>query len=177
LVTIYSYNKVGRQTGVIEPQTLVGANNNPLFTSSLVINKQVKYNAFGEIIQRGTSNNTSGVNTVWQEYFDYDQAGRVWRSNQGDGVDKVYYYNLAAQTTLEVKAAISGGVTRDLQTYQIHAGQYVCQLGGGGSVSCRNSLRQARSHGRAAPTSFTSAITGTTVTPTFCRASIGGAML
>ncbi|MFT3733511.1 MAG: LysM peptidoglycan-binding domain-containing protein [Rhodocyclaceae bacterium] len=56
---------------------------------------QTRYNAFGEIEARG-------INDGWQEYFDYDNAGRLWRTNSGDGVDKVYLYDLVGQKTADL---------------------------------------------------------------------------
>ncbi len=50
------------------------------------------YNAFGEVVARGTDGG-------WQEFFDYDQAGRLWRSNAGDGQSKIMLHDLQGNTT------------------------------------------------------------------------------
>jgi YD repeat-containing protein len=84
LVTIHQYDALGRELAVVEPQKLGGTN--------VVVTTAVQYNAFGEVIRKG-------VNGGQQEYFDYDTAGRVWRTNSGDGVNKVYLYNLNGQVT------------------------------------------------------------------------------
>jgi YD repeat-containing protein len=39
----------------------------------------IAYNAFGEVSKRG-------LNGLWQEQFDYDRAGQLWRTNSQDGV-------------------------------------------------------------------------------------------
>ncbi|MDQ8021661.1 MAG: LysM peptidoglycan-binding domain-containing protein [Moraxellaceae bacterium] len=70
----------------------------------LVVTKEARYNAFGEV-------EAKGINSGWQEYFDYDQAGRIWRTNSGDGIDKVFLYDLAGNATLEVRSQ-----QRDLKT-------------------------------------------------------------
>ncbi len=95
LVTLYEYDALGRQTSVKEPQRHEGA-------TSILVTKASQYNAFGEITYQGVTGaqGTSGQ----QEYFDYDRAGRLWRTNSGDGVNKVYLYNLAGQMTAELRS-------------------------------------------------------------------------
>ena len=51
------------------------------------------YNAFGDV----TIAYNSGAAVSDQEYFQYDQQGRVWRSNGGDGVTKILMYDLAGR--------------------------------------------------------------------------------
>lgn len=67
-----------------------------------------RYNGFGEVVLRGTNGDLA-------EYFDYDAAGRLWRTNSGDGVDKVYLYDAQGNRTSEIRSA---GIARgnvDLQ--------------------------------------------------------------
>ncbi len=101
LVTIRQYDKLGNETAVIEPQRLG--------TTNVVSTREAEYNAFAEITRKG-------VNGGWQEYFDYDQTGRVWRSNSGDGVSKVFLYDLAGKATAEIRSQ-----QRDLKTYVTNA--------------------------------------------------------
>src|SRR5262249_26371336 len=61
-----------------------------------IVQHQATYNTFGEMISRG-------INGGAQEYFDYDNAGRVWRTNTGDGVDKVSLYDLAGNSTADIR--------------------------------------------------------------------------
>lgn len=56
--------------------------------SDTLVTTQMQYNAFGELSGRGIKQQ-GGI----QEYFHYDQAGRIWRSNEKDGVDKIYFYD------------------------------------------------------------------------------------
>lgn len=63
-----------------------------------------QYNAFGEVVRQG-------VEGDWAEYFQYDNAGRLWRTNSGDGVDKVALYDLAGNLTADIRSA-----TVDLKT-------------------------------------------------------------
>ena len=86
--TFFEYDKLGQQTAT---RTLVDA--------TTEAKEQVHYNAFGEIVAKGLNDN-------WHEYYDYDDAGRVWRSNDKDGVDKVYLYNLLGRATSEIKSDI-----------------------------------------------------------------------
>lgn len=68
-----------------------------------VISTGLEYNGFGEITRKGTQGGR-------QEYFDYDNAGRLWRTNTGDGVDRIRLYDLQGNATAEIR---SSGVGRD----------------------------------------------------------------
>ncbi len=84
-------------------QTLVGTASNVVkFNRS-----DVKYNAFGEISSKGENGTT-------HEYFDYDKNGNLWRTNQGDGVDRIYLYNLTGQVTRVIESD-----TNDLRSYSL----------------------------------------------------------
>jgi YD repeat-containing protein len=88
--------------------------------------EQVAYDAFGDITAKG-------VNDGWQEQYKYDNAGRLWASNQG-GVNQVFLYNVNGQKTATIKsqtqdisgytsaaavAGISAGVVRTTATYDV----------------------------------------------------------
>ena len=106
LVTIYRYDRVGRQLEVLEPQRHTS-------NGTVNVHSTVKYNAFGEVTEKGIDDPAT-TQTERQEFFDYDQAGRVWRTNSGDGVVKVYLYNMAGQVTAELR---SQSVDLGLATY------------------------------------------------------------
>jgi YD repeat-containing protein len=55
------------------------------------------YDGFGDLIARGA--NTGGQIANAQEFADHDNAGRVWRTNFGDGVTKAYAYDLNGNAT------------------------------------------------------------------------------
>ena len=61
---------------------------------------ETRYNSFGEI--SGKRTNPATGSTEWAEFADYDQAGRTWRSNVGDGITKVYVYDKNGNTTLKL---------------------------------------------------------------------------
>lgn len=69
--------------------------------------QQNAYNGFGELVARSH-------NGKMFEYADYDASGQVWRTNAGDGVDKVIHHNIAGQVTAQIKsaAAAANGVTK-----------------------------------------------------------------
>lgn len=66
-----------------------------------------EFNAFGEMTRRGTQGG-------WQEYFEYDAAGRLWRTNSGDGVDRIQLYDLQGNLTSEIRSDGAGGLDQDL---------------------------------------------------------------
>src|SRR5262249_25967893 len=72
---------------------------------TLLSEQRASYNAFGEI----TAKSLDGQPT---EYFEYDSAGRLWRTNQKDGVDKVTLYDVQGRAGADIRS-----LTADLKTY------------------------------------------------------------
>ena len=105
-VTVYSYDQLGRQAVTTRIYQDFDSDGHPGFPVEKYA--YTDYNAFGEVVSRSDDDELS-------EHFAYDQAGRVIRSNGGDGVEKVYLYNLAGQATAEIRSA-----TRELpgMTYE-----------------------------------------------------------
>jgi YD repeat-containing protein len=56
------------------------------------------YNAFGELTGKR-------LNGKRYETSEYDNAGNLWRTNSGDGVDKVMFYNVGGQVTTQLRNA------------------------------------------------------------------------
>ena len=103
IVNIYIYDDAGRQIEVDTPST-----NLPGSVTGYVKVKST-YNAFGEVIDKSTSqydanNNVVSAGANGDVYYDYDNDGRLWRSNSGDGVNKVYLYNLQGKATAVIKS-------------------------------------------------------------------------
>jgi YD repeat-containing protein len=83
-ITTYRHDGHGRE---IE-QTDVGTG----------ISRQTRYNTYGEVIARGT-------NGGWQEFVEYDAAGRVVKSNSEDGVTRAYVYDAVGNATLKIESS------------------------------------------------------------------------
>lgn len=66
-----------------------------------IVSTAIEYNAFGEVVRKGTQGG-------WQEYFDYDNAGRLWRTNTGDGIDRIQLYDLQGNVTADIRSSGSG---------------------------------------------------------------------
>ena len=66
-----------------------------------------RYNTFGEIESQYSS---GGID----EYYEYDQAGRLIRTNSGDGIDRVFLHDLAGHKTAEIRSA-----TRQLRSMSV----------------------------------------------------------
>ncbi|NML48462.1 LysM peptidoglycan-binding domain-containing protein [Ramlibacter sp. G-1-2-2] len=62
---------------------------------------KMQYNAFGDLIRRG-------VGTTLDESFDYDKAGRLWRTNSGDGVVRVLLHDAQGHVTAEIRSSGDG---------------------------------------------------------------------
>ncbi|MDN6888161.1 LysM peptidoglycan-binding domain-containing protein, partial [Variovorax sp. CAN2819] len=76
------------------------AANMPVFNVANTIT--LGYNTFGELTSKRTgSGNAQGQA---QEYYDYDKAGRLWRTNAQGGVNKAWMYDLAGNATLQLES-------------------------------------------------------------------------
>lgn len=60
------------------------------------------YNAWGELASKRTG--SGDANGAAQEYYDYDKAGRLWRSNSQGGVSKAWLYDMAGNATLQLES-------------------------------------------------------------------------
>jgi YD repeat-containing protein len=64
---------------------------------------RIRYNSFGEISGRGLNADANG--TAYQETFDYDAGGRMWRSTSGDGTVRLYGHDKAGNANLVIASA------------------------------------------------------------------------
>ncbi|VWD13659.1 Rhs family protein [Burkholderia lata] len=80
---------------------------------------ELRYNAYGELIGRRTNGNwqNSGQSGEWQEYTDYDNAGRIVRTNFNDGISHLYMYDRNGNATLKVES-----MQTDLRGFAIKTG-------------------------------------------------------
>ncbi|WP_445286901.1 Ig-like domain repeat protein [Variovorax atrisoli] len=79
--------------------------------SGTVVDTTLNYNAFGELVSKGVVGQAGG------EYFDYDNAGRLWRTNAGDGVDKVALYDLQGHQTADIRSTGQGRADLNLRNF------------------------------------------------------------
>ncbi|WP_195763681.1 DUF4214 domain-containing protein [Duganella guangzhouensis] len=93
---INEYDQLGHLVNVTTP------GNVDLVNASTVseINQHYEYNAFGEATKLTT---TSG-SLVKVEYSDYDNAGRIWRTNRDDGIDKVTLFDAQGNATVQIRS-------------------------------------------------------------------------
>ena len=90
----FGYDKLGRLLSIEEPfPSLAGA--------FFPMKTQMAYNGFGEMTKKGVD----GAGDSWSEAFDYDNGGRVWRTNSGDGVWKVQLYDLQGNLSADIRSA------------------------------------------------------------------------
>ncbi|WP_093351647.1 LysM peptidoglycan-binding domain-containing protein [Variovorax sp. PDC80] len=72
------------------------AANAPVYDISKTVT--LGYNAYGQLASKRTGSGNSGG--AAQEYYDYDKAGRLWRTNSQEGVNKAWMYDMAGNATL-----------------------------------------------------------------------------
>lgn len=106
--SVYQYDALGRRIATITPASTTQLSGTTISVVSQatagLVQEQSEYNAFGEMVRQGTNGGR-------QIYYDYDNAGHLWRTNSGDGVDKVFVYNLMGkQTEMFSSAGLVNGV-------------------------------------------------------------------
>jgi YD repeat-containing protein len=79
--------------------------------------QELRYNAYGEITGRRTTEGPYSQGGVWQEYTDYDNAGRIVRTNFNDGISHLYMYDRNGNATLKVES-----METDLRGFAIKTG-------------------------------------------------------
>jgi YD repeat-containing protein len=99
---INRYDTLGHLLSVQTPGNIDLANGGALPATR----QTYAYNAFGEATSITV---TSGDNTVQTDYvyIDYDNAGRAWRTNSGDGVDKVTLFDAQGNATVQIRGTSS----------------------------------------------------------------------
>jgi len=94
----------------------------------------MRYNSFGEMTDRGMTALTSESpaypvdNGRYQERFDYDAGGRLWRTRTGDGIVRILFYDKTGNQTLSL---VSSSVNL-LATAQVDAGNGITTAGTSG---------------------------------------------
>ncbi len=98
--TVNAYDLVGNRTHIY---TVVGD------PTPVLVDTAFTYNAFGEVLtktvlQNGQAMGNALAGSRQYEYYDYDAAGRVWRTNAGDGVTRIFQYDLQGNQTIRVES-------------------------------------------------------------------------
>ncbi|WP_323740962.1 LysM peptidoglycan-binding domain-containing protein [Caenimonas koreensis] len=102
----FKYDALGRLTRDITP-----TNNS---ADSAVVSTDIKYNAFGDIIAKGVNGSAS-------EYYDYDKAGRLWRTNADNGVATIYLYDRLGNRTAQIQSSGAAYNDADLKAAGVTA--------------------------------------------------------
>jgi YD repeat-containing protein len=108
----FAYDRLGRVAHTYDPPPYT----EDQLAGTGVIDTVHEYNAFGEL----TRKYTFGTPEAEREYFDYDNAGRLWRTNSADGVDKIFLHDVLGRQTAEI---VSKGVRNLRDLTQITATQ------------------------------------------------------
>jgi YD repeat-containing protein len=129
IFTAYQYDKLGRLTHTLSMAPTERLSTSSVRGSSVIIEQLPQgsadlidtvaaYNAFGEIVSKGVFDGGAP-----QEYFKYDNAGRMWATNAGDGVDKIMLYDLQGRTTSVISSSGGpGSIGLATQSAQVVAG-------------------------------------------------------
>lgn len=94
----FEYDRSGRLNHIVEP---------PANDGQATVDTWMEYNGFGEL----TRKYLTVFGRAQGESWEYDNGGRVWRSNSGDGVVKVMLVDLQGNQTVQLSSA-----SQDLST-------------------------------------------------------------
>jgi YD repeat-containing protein len=92
------YDAVGHLTDTITPGNLQAGQD---ISAIKPVHHIQAYNGFGEVTQRSVLDVASGKTTVY-ETSSYDNLGRAWRTNAGDGIDKVRLFDIQGRVTVQL---------------------------------------------------------------------------
>ncbi|HWW72427.1 MAG TPA: DUF4214 domain-containing protein, partial [Duganella sp.] len=95
---INRYDALGHQIEVDKPGNVDLVDNK---TAAPIVQKYT-FNGFGEV----TRVVTGGGALNRTETSDYDNAGRVWRSDAGDGIDKVTLFDAQGNATVQLRSSL-----------------------------------------------------------------------
>ncbi|WP_005034730.1 Ig-like domain repeat protein [Holophaga foetida] len=153
--TAFEYDALGCQVGILTPGTTSVSNGTAIVAQAAsTIKTELKYNAFGEVVGRGSytyGQRPTDDTDALDEYFEYDPAGHLWRTNQEDGTVKVLLYDLQGRQTVQITSNGSAGsnfpgsVGLDLKQ-AVTSAQGADQLG---SIGLRRTVSQLDLLGRA----------------------------
>ncbi|MBP2606224.1 YD repeat-containing protein, partial [Acinetobacter calcoaceticus] len=107
--TLIEYNLMGKE---ITRQTNEGS----LPTGASVISwktleeRETRYNVFGEITGKRLvkTDSTTKSTDSWQEVTEYNNQGKVWKSNANNGVTRYYLYDRNGNATLQLDTTGTG---------------------------------------------------------------------
>ncbi|WP_444896391.1 hypothetical protein [Microbulbifer sp. SSSA005] len=111
VVTWVQYDAQGRETArVSSADQAVGGG---------LVQHDIAYNTHGQIVGKGinTANRIGFAEHQYQEYFVYDELGRLFKTNSGNGTPRIYLYDQNGNTTLEISAINNDGL-EDVTTVQ-----------------------------------------------------------
>ncbi|MDO9005289.1 MAG: hypothetical protein Q7V20_17725 [Aquabacterium sp.] len=110
-VIFYTYDEAGHQT---KQQSVTFAGMVPDVqslpaTGSVIQTQEARYDAYGQIVAKRTYGDalptlyTAEHRGAWQEWFEYDAAGRMVKTNGQSGVERAYFYDGNGNSTLLVE--------------------------------------------------------------------------
>ncbi|USA45404.1 DNA/RNA non-specific endonuclease [Acinetobacter sp. C26M] len=102
--TLIEYNQLGKET---VRRVNEGSRPSPSGTAvawKTLEQRETRYNVFGEITGKRlvNPNSTTKMTDSWQEVTEYNNQGKVWKSNANNGVTRYYLYDKNGNATLQL---------------------------------------------------------------------------
>ncbi|MDF3836846.1 carbohydrate-binding domain-containing protein [Cupriavidus basilensis] len=82
--------------------------------------QEIRYNQFSEMIGRKTG--AGGPSGTWQTTYEYDDVGRVWRTNADQGVYRMFMYDASGNATVKMESQANDLSTMTLDTVKAELG-------------------------------------------------------
>jgi hypothetical protein len=111
--TLIEYNQLGKETARRVNEGSRPTQSSTTVTWKTLEQRETRYNVFGEVTGKRLVNPNSITKATdpWQEVTEYNNQGKVWKSNANNGVTRYYLYDRNGNATLQLDTTGSTTIT------------------------------------------------------------------
>nr|WP_174505705.1 RHS repeat protein [Acinetobacter sp. Marseille-Q1620] len=112
--TLIEYNLLGKEVARrVSEGSRTAAQSASASVWTILEEKEMRYNAFEEITgkRQVKSDSTTKATDPWQEVIEYNNQGKVWKTNSNNGVTKYYLYDRNGNATLQLDTTGTTAIT------------------------------------------------------------------
>lgn len=112
--TLIEYNVLGKEIARrVNEGSRTSGQNIASSTWKTLEERETRYNVFGEVTGKRLvkSDSTTKATDPWQEVTEYNNQGKVWKSNANNGVTRYYLYDQNGNATLQLDTTSTTAIT------------------------------------------------------------------
>ena len=112
--TLIEYNVLGKEIARrVHEGSRTSGQNIASSTWKTLEERETRYNVFGEVTGKRLvkSDSTTKATDPWQEVTEYNNQGKVWKSNANNGVTRYYLYDQNGNATLQLDTTSTTAIT------------------------------------------------------------------